>query len=142
MISLSQPKYLFFIGLGYSLFLFSLLAVTGFFSETSLAFGINKTVGFAYSFVAANAVFFIGSQILAVTGYGFLWLFNCSVNPKVSAIHYIIILAMPFLVNLEDKYGFNWFTITASLLTVLLAIINAVFGMYHKIYDKKKRLDN
>ncbi|MHA3789192.1 hypothetical protein ACX0HA_13365 [Flavobacterium hauense] len=142
MIDFSKPKHLFLIGLGYITFLSILLGLTGVFPESYFVFGVNKTIGQAYDFVAASGVFFLGSQIIAVTGYGFLWLFKCRINLRISIVHYFIIILIPFVVNFEERYDYYGLTVGTSILTIVIAVMNAVFAMYYKLYDKNKRLDN
>lgn len=138
----SNPKYLFLIGLGYVMFLFLLLGLTGFFRDTDFVFSVNKTIGNAYDFVAAKAIFFLGSQIIAITGYGFLWMFKCRINPKISMFHYFIILLMPLVVNFEDRNGYYGLTIGISIFIIIIAVLNVVFAIYYKMYDKNKRLEH
>lgn len=144
MFNFSKPKHLLLVLLFLLLLpVFSLLILVMTNSLQIETYGSNKTIGWAWDFCSFIPALVIGSLLTGIVVYGFLSLFKTRLNRIVSIIHLVLIIITFLFLLLSSSQEFLCITkILLSVLGIILSLVNVVFSISYKLYDKKKRLDN
>jgi len=126
------------------LLLYVLLAIAVsrfiFFEPVELtAYGVSKTVGWAFNICSFVILSVVMSIIVFVLGYSILAMFKTRVNRIVSIVHTTIILITIALFLLLKFYNSCYILqVLLSVISVILFFINAGSAIRYKLTDNKR----